>query len=306
MNAIALSSTAPIAPLGGTALAAPSTTAGCAVAGAGTPVVLLHSSLASKSQWTPLVLRLASRYRTLAVDLAGYGDNALPSASSFALDDEVRGVAAHVDRVAGRHARVHVVGHSYGGAVALRYAQQFGARIASVTVFEPVAFGMLDAADPALATFARCVDVVERAMAAHRYHDATAAFVDFWSGEGSYRGLPLPVQSQLARRIVKVPLDYRAARAAPLPADCRSLDVPVLVLGGTRSPAVSQRIVAALSRTLRAGRIAWVDGGHLAPLSHATRVNALIEAFVGACEKQSPACSTRADVTPIARPPRAA
>lgn len=271
-----------------------------------TPIVLLHSSLASKSQWTPLVLRLAGRYRPVAVDLAGYGDHALPSAPSFTLDDEVRLAAAYVDRVAGRHGRVHVVGHSYGGAVALRYAQQFRARIASLTVFEPVAFGMLDAADPALATFARCVDVVERAIADHRYHDATAAFVDFWSGDGSYRALPLPVQSHLARRIVKVPLDYRAARAAPLPADCRSLDVPVLVLAGTRSPAVSQRIVAALSRSLRGGRTAWVDGGHLAPISHPTRVNALIEAFVDACEARSPVRSTRADLTPTAWPPLAA
>src|SRR5512132_2915645 len=38
------------------------------VAGAGAPVVLLHSSLSSKSQWIGLAERLASRFRVIAVD----------------------------------------------------------------------------------------------------------------------------------------------------------------------------------------------------------------------------------------------
>ena len=272
-------------------IAVPAATPGCAVAGAGSPVVLLHSSLASKSQWTALVERFAGRYRTLAIDLAGYGDNALPAQPKFTLDDEVRLVAAHVDRVAGRHARVHVIGHSYGGAVALRYAQRFGGRVASLALFEPVAFGMLDAADPALAAFTQRVDDVERAIAAQRYHDATRTFVDFWSGEGSYRALPLPVQSHLAQRIVKVPLDAAAARHSLRPAECRALDLPALIAGGTRSPDVSQRIVHALARALRCARTAWIDAGHLAPITHPARVNALFEDFVDACEEKAGAAA---------------
>ena len=54
--------------------------------GDGAPVVLLHSSLGSKSQWSALVERLASRFRVIALDLCGYGDNALPASSeSFTL-----------------------------------------------------------------------------------------------------------------------------------------------------------------------------------------------------------------------------
>src|SRR4030095_7600973 len=51
--------------------------AGSLVAGAGAPVVLLHSSLSSKSQWTALAERLASRFRVIPLDLCRYGDNAL-------------------------------------------------------------------------------------------------------------------------------------------------------------------------------------------------------------------------------------
>ncbi|HEY5863388.1 MAG TPA: hypothetical protein VIX61_09870, partial [Casimicrobiaceae bacterium] len=52
---------------------------GYVTAGDGVPVLMLHSSLASKSQWSGLATRLAVRYRTIAVDLWGYGDVALPA-----------------------------------------------------------------------------------------------------------------------------------------------------------------------------------------------------------------------------------
>jgi pimeloyl-ACP methyl ester carboxylesterase len=50
------------------------------VAGAGVPVVLLHASLSSKSQWRELAAQLAPRFRVIAIDLSGYGDNPMPAA----------------------------------------------------------------------------------------------------------------------------------------------------------------------------------------------------------------------------------
>ena len=44
------------------------------VAGEGAPVIMLHSSLGSKSQWAVLADRLARRFRVIAIDLCGYGD----------------------------------------------------------------------------------------------------------------------------------------------------------------------------------------------------------------------------------------
>src|SRR5690349_21251181 len=95
---------------------------GYRIARAGTPGVLLHASLGSKAQWTPLMLRLAPRYRVIAIDLCGYGGNApLQRAwSTFGVDDEIALVVRRLDELVGAGTRVHVVGHSYGGLVALR------------------------------------------------------------------------------------------------------------------------------------------------------------------------------------------
>ena len=252
---------------------------GYTMAGDGTPVLLLHSSLASKSQWSGIAQRLAARYRTIAVDLCGYGDNALPDArAAFSLDDEVRRVAMLLDRLVPPRASLHVVGHSYGGVIAMRLSQLHRARVASLSLYEPVAFTLLDAGERA--------DMVEVAanVARHveegRHHDATRRFVDFWSGDGSFARLRLPVQARMAARIAKVPLDFRACFDGPL--DPCAIGAPTLLLGGMRSPVVAQRIVTALIRTIPGARSGWVDAGHMGPVTDACAVDPLIEAFIDA------------------------
>ena len=255
------------------------------VAGDGAPVVMLHSSLGSKSQWTALAERIAPRFRAIAIDLGGYGDNPLPAPGTpFSLDDEVRLVAAHVDRLVAPHAQVHLVGHSYGALVALRYAYRERDRVASLSLYEPVAFRMLDDDDPALREIDRLAAHVARLAAAGRRHEAAQTFVDFWSGESSYASLPLPVQAALARRVDKVPLDFRAAWAwSTIAADVRAVLAPCLLLSGERSPEAARRIASRLARALPDCRLTRLDAGHMGPLTDGARVNPWIDAFVGRC-----------------------
>jgi pimeloyl-ACP methyl ester carboxylesterase len=258
---------------------------GYLAAGAGTPVVMLHASLSSKSQWTGLAQRLASRYRVIALDLFGYGDNPLPvRRSTFTVDDEVRLVSDRVDQLVPSHVRVHVVGHSYGGLVALRWAQCRSDRVASVAVYEPVVFRMLDDDDTALAGAKRLAERISRLVAAAHRHEAARTFVDFWSGEGTYASLSLRAQASIARRVDKLPLDFQAAACWPLARhDLREIITPTLLLTGTRSPAVVQRVHALLARTLPNRWVGSFDSGHMGPINDAYRVNPWFEAFVDRC-----------------------
>ena len=264
---------------------------GCVVAGTGAPVVMLHSSLSSKSQWTALAERMSPRFRVIALDLWGYGDNAMPAApDSFALDDEVRLVAARLDSLVAPHLRVHLVGHSYGGLVALRFAQCRGDRVASLSLYEPVAFRMLDDEDAGLAEARTLADHVRRLLAAERLHRAAQAFVDFWSGDGGYASLSPRARSGIARKIDKIPLDFQAAwRWRPDPRDLRSIVAPTLLMAGNRSPAVAQRIVALLAGTLPNCRVASFDFGHMGPMTDPYLINPWIEAFVDRCTEEDAA-----------------
>ena len=55
---------------------------GLRVEGCGPPIVLLHSSMSSKSQWRELIDSMRDRYRLIAIDLLGYGESAMPSSFS--------------------------------------------------------------------------------------------------------------------------------------------------------------------------------------------------------------------------------
>ena len=278
------------------------------VVGAGEPVVLLHSSLSSKSQWGGLAERLARRFRVIAIDLCGYGDNAgVDAGKPFTLDDEVRLITTHLDKFVEPHVRVHVVGHSYGGLVALRFAQSRRGRIASVALYDPVVFRALHDDDAALAEIKGLAESVAGLVMAGKRSDAAQAFVDFWGDEGGFASLPVPVRESIARRVDKVPLDFQAAVRWPLsPVDLRVITAPTLLLAGARSPTVVKRIVTSLSRELPNRRVRWIDAGHMGPITHAHRVNPWIETFVDLCaERDAAPSSPRADIAPALWAPAA-
>jgi pimeloyl-ACP methyl ester carboxylesterase len=120
-------------------------------AGSGTSVVCIHSSASSSGQWRTLMERLADRFRVIAVDLYGSGKTAAwPQGQPMHLDDEVA-LLSSVFRAAGD--RFHLIGHSFGGAIALKAALANRDRVLSLVLYEPVLFSVLiaDAPDSAAA-----------------------------------------------------------------------------------------------------------------------------------------------------------
>jgi pimeloyl-ACP methyl ester carboxylesterase len=103
----------------------------------GTPVVLLHGFGASHVAWSDVVARLGEARHTIAFDLPGHaGSLACPTGSAGA---GAREVLAELDRRG--IPRAHLVGHSFGGAVATIAALRDTARVASLTLLAPGGFG---------------------------------------------------------------------------------------------------------------------------------------------------------------------
>ena len=91
----------------------------------------------------------------IAPDLLGSGANPpWPDEKLFDLSEDVDAIEALVERLG---EPVHLVGHSYGGLLALKLARRDPSRIRSLTAYDPVAFGVLHAANDAegLADLAR-------------------------------------------------------------------------------------------------------------------------------------------------------
>jgi pimeloyl-ACP methyl ester carboxylesterase len=269
---------------------------GAATFGAsGACVLLLHSSMSSRQQWAPLVERLQLRYRVLALDLFGYGQAAAaPSGAPFSLQTEVNRIYTVLDSVLSPDETVHVLGHAYGGAVALRFAYSAPGRVASVAAFEPVSFHLLGGNAEMLHDIERIALLVASAVElgadcpALRAH-ATRAYVDFWWGRGTYSSLSELRQQSLIRMLAKVNLDFQALFGEKLSLEhFRDLPIPVAMIVGRKSPPVTRQIVAALNEVLPWRETCWIDAGHQAPITDAHLVDPHFERHLDIVASQWP------------------
>ncbi len=252
--------------------------------GRGAPVVALHCSLGSGIQWSALGDQIGPEFKLLAPDFHGCGaSDPWPGLRPLRLADEAAVVAALADR-AGEP--IHLIGHSYGGAVALHAALANPERIASLTLAEPVAFHLLrqgGAAERQLfAEAAQLSDAVVQAVASGDYRAGARRFVDYWSGRGSFAALSERRQAGLAARMPRVAMDFWATFAEQSASKAlRRLTMPILLLDGDQSPAPTRRICGMLEDALPTASLVTIPkAGHLAPLTAADEVNFMITSFL--------------------------
>lgn len=252
--------------------------------GSGEPVVLLHSSGSSNAQWRALAERLGARYRVVAPDLYGYGATVnWPGRGAFCLGHEAAMVRALLDRL-GEPA--HLVGHSYGGAVALSVARARSDELRSLTLIEPVAFHLLHGGDgtdaAALREISGITERVVRALACGDYAGGFGAFVDYWSGPGAWAALPAAKRDALVPRLGKVALDFHATLNEPARlGDMSAIGVPTLLMRGACTALPTRRICGHLARVLPHPVFETIPGaGHMLPLTHRDEVNDLIVAHL--------------------------
>ncbi len=96
-------------------------------AGEGPPLLLLHGLNGSTFSFRLLMPYLAPHFRTIALDLKGFGYSDRPSGGDYSLGEQARLVAGFLDALGIEKA--FVLGHSLGGAVAMRLALAFPERI---------------------------------------------------------------------------------------------------------------------------------------------------------------------------------
>ncbi len=255
----------------------------CREAGAGTSVVCLHSSAGASGQWRALMDRLGRRFRVIAVDLYGSGKTvAWPQDQPMHLDDEIA-LLRSVFQAAGD--RFHLIGHSYGGAIALKAALAHQDRLISLVLYEPVLFSVLMANAPqsdAAREIVAVRDDTVRLVDEGNLNASAERFVDYWTGDGAWAAMPEPRRPAIAEAMRAVKPEWHALfhESTPLGAFAE-IDVPTLFLTGTESKASSLAVARLLTKVLPRVRVQEIEGvGHMAPVTHPERINPLIERFL--------------------------
>jgi pimeloyl-ACP methyl ester carboxylesterase len=252
-------------------------------AGQGPSIVCLHGSGSSSSQWRSLMHRLSNRFRLIAPDLYGHG-NTPPWQDGHAMyiDDELD-LLEHAFQLAGD--RFHLVGHSWGGAIALKAVLRHLPRVQSVVLFEPALWSLLIADDPCSNASREIVtnrDETQRLMDQGNFVEAGEYFIDYWLDPGAWKHMTKTRRSTLVDGMRAASPEWYASfhETTPLSAFA-TLSVPTLLLSGKKSTTPARTITALLSSVLPHARLLELeDIGHMGPVTHPEVINGAIEDFL--------------------------
>lgn len=248
--------------------------------GRGKPVLLAHCSSGNHRMWKTLTGQLAPSCRVLAPDFIGYGQSGRwPEGRVYEPDADMRVLVELANR-AGEP--VHIVGHSYGAAMALEAARLLGpARVRGLTLIEPVSFHLLAAGGYA-AEHRTVLDVARRTVAGVAAGDrraASAAYMGFWLGRLRWWLAPQKLKAPVMETVDKVALEFAAIESLAVDdlSPWRVLRIPTLLLHGAKTRAPAKAVVRLLADTLPLARAGVIEGaGHMSPFTHRDKVNALI------------------------------
>ena len=244
----------------------------------GTPVVLIHGFGGDSDNWLFNIDELAKSRPVYAVDLPGHGKSSKTLASGD-LGELAKAIADLIDEIGA--AKVHLVGHSLGGAVAFQILRDRPERVASVVGIAPIGFDERVNGD-----------FVEGFIAAQKRKEVKATLQLLLSDpdlvspqmiEGVLRFKRLEGAKEALQAIAEKNLSAGRQTASfhDLAGEER---VPVMVVWGERDAILDPRAAQRLPPFVEVVRLENV--GHMPHLEAASTVNSKLAAFFEGAERR--------------------
>ena len=255
--------------------------------GSDRPLLALHCSLAHSGAWTGLAERLAGLTIT-ATDQLGHGRAPDWDGITDLHGEITRSSIAMADAL-GDGAPIDLMGHSFGGTVALRIALERPDLVRSLTLVEPVIFAAAKSAGaaaygPFRADHLAFADLVRSDLR----QEAAAMFHGVWGTGDKLAELPLKTQTYMVDRIhfivAQNPVLLDDAAGLLRYMGLESLGIPVLLIDGALSPPIINAVQTELMRRLPMARRLTVPGaGHMVSITHAAQVAPAVQAHLNVC-----------------------
>jgi pimeloyl-ACP methyl ester carboxylesterase len=252
--------------------------------GAGPTIMFVPGSWATGSAWRAVIAALGDRFRRVTTSLPGYGGTRDRRTSvDQAIDRQAEIVETVIRRAGGP---VHLVGHSFGALACLDVALCGLLPLMSLTLIEPVAFGLLQR-DGEHILHDEYIAMRDEYIRALENGDRAAArrVVDYLGGEGSFETLPPRMRKDIIETTPTHVMDIRTNFDPPLSAFANIL-LPTLVIRGECSPPSLQKSAGILSGALANASVHTIArAGHFMMATHATEVATLVGDHVAKVEK---------------------
>ncbi|WP_405491335.1 alpha/beta fold hydrolase [Streptomyces sp. NBC_00096] len=253
------------------------------VVGEGEPLVLVHGSWNDHTSWRPVIeADLRASFRVLTYDRRGHGRSGAGPAPGTRRQDE-DDLAALIERLG--PAPAHVAGNSFGAATALGLAARRPELLRTLTVHEPPLMAIVSGDPAAVAEMGAArasIDAVLDLLRKGEHERGARLFVEEVAiGPGTWDGLPRRVREAFAHNAPT----FLDEQSDP---DWASLDleglsrcpVPVLLSGGTQSPAWLTTVLDHLAAALPRARRQRLEGaGHIPHVTHPAQYVAALTRF---------------------------
>lgn len=244
-------------------------------------LVALHSTALHGGQWRHLARDLNGQRLLLAPDLLGYGHNPTWEGDAFHWEQDLEAVLAVLED---QGEPCDLLGHSYGGFLAVQAALRAPERVRRLAVYEPVLWGLLQDAleEPQAQAYLAMLDndwMLNQALAGSEAW--MEHFLNFWGSPGSFGRLPQARKAQMMRSARKTFFEVNATAQDKNTrvADVARLQVPLLVMSGRQSPGSIQLVARLLAQAASDAQSVQVDAGHMAPVTDAGLVNPHLLSF---------------------------
>jgi pimeloyl-ACP methyl ester carboxylesterase len=228
---------------------------------------------------------LKGQFRVRAVNLFGYGKTPpWPAETTQSLDDQAHLVEAALPANADEF---YLVGHSFGGSVAMKAAARLAGRVTKLVLLETNPFYLL-AQSGRVDAFAEAIEMrncIKKFGALGEWATAAERFADYWGGAGSWREMSLERRTAFAEALKPNFFEWDAVMnettsveqwAAQLPRATLLVCDPGTVLPIREITAVLHRSCPEWTHKEVAG------GGHMAPLTRPDLINPLVCSFLKA------------------------
>jgi pimeloyl-ACP methyl ester carboxylesterase len=228
--------------------------------GQGPPLLCVHGSLCDFRIWSCVLGPLSARHRVIALSLRHFFPELWDgSGDSYSIAQHVADVIAFIEHL--KVGPVDLMGHSRGGHIAFRVAQQRPDLLRKLILAEPG--GELDATldpdhKPGPSPLAARIATAAEKIAAGDVEGGLKFFFDAIEGPGAWTRLPAAPKQQLLDNAVTLIGQARDRRPPFSKADAEAIEMPTLFIGGARTKGTLPQVLHGLATHVRNSRTVMI------------------------------------------------
>ena len=254
--------------------------------GSGAPVVFAHGAVADLRYWEPQRAAFAKRFRFISFTYRYHGLGAWPDeGKQYSAETHAADLAAFINAL--NVGPVHLVGLSYGGAVAALVAIKEPTLVRTLTLAEPAIFALLAGSPEGKVALEEWTKGAAPMLVALKSGDtigATKQLSALVTGDsvGNFDKLPASLRQGLMDNARTLPLLFAATPPALTCEALRGIKQPTLIVRGDRTPAFFTATNAEVVRCIGGSKPVTISkASHPMSYENPAEFNRVVMAFIG-------------------------